>query len=315
MSGRDGFVSVGDVRIHYLRWGHGPRPIVILHPNSHCGGVWTPLAERLAGDEFTVVAVDLRGHGRSDKPPTGYQWPRMREDIVTLITALDLRDLLLVGHSRGGGVALLTAAALPERVRGVLVYEPTMPFRPPTTAPVPITERMAARARARRSVFASREELFAHWRGRDAFRRWRDEYLRAYVEHGTLTRADGMVELACPPWVEAQMYEVMLESDAWTGVHCPDMPVVAIYGELSGRLGGERDPTAALRRMYPRCEVRVMPGATHFGPMEQPERFEAAIRGFAGRFASRRRACRLGLSGWGRWAATWRATCWPPAIS
>src|SRR5688500_7110769 len=71
MRASSGYVTVDGVRIHYLRWGDGPSTIVVLHPNSHCAGVWTPLAERLAGDEFTVIAVDLRGHGASDKPATG----------------------------------------------------------------------------------------------------------------------------------------------------------------------------------------------------------------------------------------------------
>jgi len=287
MMATSGFVSVDGVRIHYLRWGHGPSPIVVLHPNSHCAGVWTPLAERLAGDQFTVIAVDLRGHGSSDKPADGYHWAQMRQDIVTLFRSLDLHDVLLVGHSRGGGVSLLTAAALPERIRGVLVYEPTIPFRPdvaprPAGSPAPpITARMSARARDRRTVFPSRAELFNHWRTREAFRRWREEYLRAFVEHGSIERGDGTVELACPPWVEARMYEVMLDQDAWLGLNSPEMPLLAIYGGESGRQAPGRDQTPILRRMYPRAEVRVMHGATHFGPMEQPEVFEQHIREFA----------------------------------
>jgi pimeloyl-ACP methyl ester carboxylesterase len=285
----NGSVAVDGVQIHYLRWGHAPSTVVILHPNSHCAGVWTPLAERLAGDQFTVIAVDLRGHGGSDKPPDGYHWAQMRDDIVTVFRSLDLRDVLLVGHSRGGGVSLLTAAALPERIRGVMVYEPTIPFRPdlpplPAGSPAPpITARMSARARERRTVFPSRAALFDHWRTRDAFRRWRDQYLRAFVEHGSVERADGTVELACPPWVEARMYEVMLEQDAWIGLCVPDMPLLAIYGGESGRLAPGRDQTPILRRMFPRAEVRVMDGATHFGPMEQPEVFEQILRGFATR--------------------------------
>jgi pimeloyl-ACP methyl ester carboxylesterase len=287
MTAREGYVAVDGVRIHYLRWGHGPSTIVILHPNSHCAGVWTPLAERLAGDEFTVIAVDLRGHGGSDKPAAGYHWAQMRQDMVTVFRTLDLRDVLLVGHSRGGGVSLLTATAIPVRIRGVLVYEPTIPFRrdaegrPHDGRTPPLTNRMAARAQARRTVFPSREALFNHWRSREAFRRWRDEYLRAFVEHGSVERADGSVELACPPRVEAQMYEVMLDQDAWIGLCNPDMPLRAVYGSESGRLAVGRDQTPILRAMYPRTEVCVMDGATHFGPMELPEKFEQHIREFA----------------------------------
>ncbi len=137
----------------------------------------------------------------------------MRDDIVTLFRSLDLRAVLLVGHSRGGGVSLLTAAALPERIRGVMSYEPTIPFRPdlpplPAGSPAPpITARMSARRGAADGLPPAGRRCSITGRTRDAFRRWREEYLRAFVEHGSVERADGTVELACRRGLEARMYE------------------------------------------------------------------------------------------------------------
>ncbi len=275
-------VRIGAVAIHYLRWGEGSPSLLLLHGSSHCAGIWSPLAERLAADGYTVVAADLRGHGSSDKPEAGYGWQQMRDDIIGLIESLDLRDLILAGHSRGGGVSLLTAAAVPERVRGVFVYEPTMPL-PSAPHHAPSGRRisqMAERALARRSVFPSRDGLLGHWLTRDAFRNWDERYLRAYVDFGTVDREDGTIELRCPPRVEALLYAALADPEPWSELSGPEVPVVAMFGANGGRVREGEDPAAGLRRMFPRCESTIMPGATHFGPMEYPELFYQALRGF-----------------------------------
>ena len=286
---RSSYQDVNGVRLHYLRAGHGPRAIVLTHGNSHCGGVWRPLVEALAGERFTVVAVDLRGHGWSEKPADGYDWATLRDDLTGLVRVLNLADVLYVGHSRGGGVALLTAAATPERSRGVLAYEPTVPVQAgadgepaPVPQPVRIAE-IARRALARRHVFASRAELVARYRPQAAFRHWREDYFEAFIEYGSITRADGSVELCMPPRTAARLYEATYGFDAWRRVRRPDLPVMLVYGGRSGRLDSGRDPIAGIRTMFPMSEMRVMPAATHTGPMEQPDRFERLIRKFADR--------------------------------
>jgi pimeloyl-ACP methyl ester carboxylesterase len=286
MTTRSHFVEIDSIRLHYLQWGPDGHRIVLLHGNSHCGGVWAPLAERLSDSGFSVIAPDLRGHGLSSKPGTGYGWGDLRQDIAGLLDALNIEDALIVGHSRGGGVGLLVAAALPERVQGVLVYEPTLPpqlFAQPRAAGIASsrTATMAERALNRRAVFAGRDEALAHFRGRGAFQHWQDEYLHAYVQHGTVDQPDGTVALACPPWVEARLYEATPHRDAWMNLACPDLPVLALYGERGGRAEPGRDPAADLRTMFPRCTAEIMADARHFGPMERPESFEQVLRAFA----------------------------------
>jgi pimeloyl-ACP methyl ester carboxylesterase len=275
-----GFVEVRGVRLHYLRWGAGGRPLVLMHGNSHCAGVWAPIASGLAEAGFQVTAVDVRGHGQSDKPPDGYDWASLRDDLTGLLAQLDLRDVLLVAHSRGGGVSLLAAVAARERVTGALVYEPTLPV--PSGAIAGGSTRLVERALNRRSEFPSREAAVAHYRRRDAFRLWDDAVLRAYVEQGTEEQPDGTVALRCPRHVEAALYHAMFEAGPWAGLRCPDLSVLAIFGGHSGRAREGQDPAARLRPYFPRVESHVLPGATHFGPMEQPAAFQALIVDFAG---------------------------------
>src|SRR5579883_424317 len=157
------FVEVNGVRLHLLRAGHGDRAIVFTHGNSHCCGIWLPLMEALTDPRYTLVAWDLRGHGRSDKPQDGYTWADLRDDLAGLVNKLDLGDVLYVGHSRGGGVTLLGAATTAERARGAFVYEPTVPVRRGASGEAeaaPAPERIAAmaeRSQRRRESFPSRQ--------------------------------------------------------------------------------------------------------------------------------------------------------------
>ena len=285
MEATSNFVQANGVRLHYLEWPGDGRPMVIFHGNSHCGGAWAPVAERLAGP-FRVLAFDLPGHGLSDKPETGYDWGSLRDDLVAILDTLDLHRTVVVGHSRGGGMSILGVTAAPERVDRLLVYEPTMPSalaRPEgEQSGESVSDQLIERALRRRTVFSSRQEIYDQYRDRDVFRKWTDEALWAYINHGTVLREDGQVELGCPGWVEAALYRAMPQTGPWLGISNTALPVLAVYGELSGRASPGSDPAGALRRIFPQCETFVLPGATHFGPMEQPEAFAEIVRRFAG---------------------------------
>ena len=83
---------------------------------------------------FRVVALDLRGHGASTWPGI-YSFPLMRDDVLGVLDALDLEDLVLVGHSMGGTVAYLVAQAQPSRIARLVVEDAPPPF--PRDRPVP----------------------------------------------------------------------------------------------------------------------------------------------------------------------------------
>ena len=275
------------VRQHYLRAGSGPRAIVLTHGNSLCGGVWAPLLGALGGDEFTAIATDLRGHGWSDKPADGYDWATLRDDLVGLVTALDLHDVLFVAHSRGGGVALLAAAALASRTRGVLAFEPTTPPRLDAQgrfAPLDDSGRLATmvqRAERRREQFPSRAALAEHYRSRPAFHDWREDYFDAFLTYGTEELPDGSATPCMPGRVAAQLFAVMANVDAWNDTPRVQLPVHVVFGERSGRITGEGDPLRVLRALYPDCTMSVMPAATHTGPMERPQAWEQTVRVWA----------------------------------
>lgn len=285
MSYTSEFADVNDTRIHYLHWASDGPPILIVHGNTHCGGVYEPLGDKLQPD-FEVFSMDLRGHGLSDRPDD-YSWTALKGDVVGLIDALDLHDLLLVAHSRGGGASLLAAAARPDHVRGVLGYEPNVPLQLwHEESPDERVKALAAQALRRRDTFPDHEGMYNHFKGRGAFKNWQDEYLRAYVEHGSVELPDGTVTLASPTEIEAEMYTQIFNLAEWQKVHDCPVPVLSIYGDESGRITPGQDPAAAAKQLFTNVEVKIQEHSTHSGPFEHPDVFEATIREFAGRLSS-----------------------------
>lgn len=104
--------------------------ILLLHGTSANHAVWAPIAEALA-DRATVICVDQRGHGFSDKPIGGYDGGSFAADVVTVLDALRLERAVIAGHSLGARNAWVAAAHYPERVAAVVAIDYT-PFVEPS---------------------------------------------------------------------------------------------------------------------------------------------------------------------------------------
>jgi pimeloyl-ACP methyl ester carboxylesterase len=105
------------VKLYYREEGSG-RPLLLIHGFGASSFTWRRVAPALA-ETNRVILVDLKGFGQSDKPfDTRYSVFDQAELLAQLIEEKDLRDLTLVGHSFGGGVALLLALEAKERLAG-----------------------------------------------------------------------------------------------------------------------------------------------------------------------------------------------------
>jgi pimeloyl-ACP methyl ester carboxylesterase len=105
------------VKLYYYEEGKGP-PLLLIHGFGASTYTWRHVAPELAKN-YRVIAVDLKGFGQSDKPFDGrYSVYDQAELLAQLIEDKDLRDLTLVGHSFGGGVALLLALEANQRLDG-----------------------------------------------------------------------------------------------------------------------------------------------------------------------------------------------------
>ncbi|MBH5333799.1 alpha/beta fold hydrolase [Streptomyces pactum] len=137
-------VRVGEVRLAYRTWGEpgGDTPVLLLHCLGADGADWAVVAPRLAAGR-QVIAVDLRGHGASDRPGE-YALEAVRDDVAGLAEALGIARAVVIGHSYGGVIAYLLAQARPalvaklilEDVPALLPQDPPLPVPPPPDGPL-----------------------------------------------------------------------------------------------------------------------------------------------------------------------------------
>ena len=114
----DGYFATNGINLHYRDWGGTGRPVVLLHGLASSCHIWDLVAPQLAED-FSVIAVDQRGHGLSDKPESGYDFASVGQDLLGVIQARGLERPVIVGHSWGADVALEFAVACPEIPAGI----------------------------------------------------------------------------------------------------------------------------------------------------------------------------------------------------
>jgi len=108
------FLSLGDVRMHYLDVGEGD-VVLAVHGNPTWSFYWRKLAEGLR-ENCRVVAPDHVGCGLSDKPAGyPYRFTRHVENLCRFVKQLDLRNITLVGHDWGGPIGLGAALSMPDR--------------------------------------------------------------------------------------------------------------------------------------------------------------------------------------------------------
>jgi haloalkane dehalogenase len=115
------FVTVLGSRMHYVEKGAG-KPILLLHGNPTSCYIWRNVIPALSR-RGRVIALDLIGMGRSDKPELAYTFQDHIRYIDAFVEKMDLKDLVLVGHDWGGGVAFDYAARHDDNVRGVAFFE------------------------------------------------------------------------------------------------------------------------------------------------------------------------------------------------
>ena len=264
------------IRIHHQRVGDGP-DVVMVHGITGNLAVWHLRLVPALCDELTLHTYDLRGHGHSDTPPTGYSPDDMAGDLLDLLDALELERPALVGHSYGADIALYVAANHPERVSKVIAIESALPALEAVRRDddwVGWTYWVQALQEAGHDVPADRRsdlrylmratiDLPKQWGPLRGLPRNPRPMLRL-LEETTLPedyRRVGSLPLERIPEIRT--------------------PVVLMYQELSAF----RDTFDHLRTHLPDVEPILLPATRwgHFGPLEQPELVAGHVRGRLGR--------------------------------
>jgi lipase len=187
MPGETAMVSDVDVAggtLRVLSFGSGPVPVIAVHGITANASCWRAVARALPG-QYTVHAVDLRGRGHSAALPGPYGFDRHTSDLRALTVALDLDRPVLVGHSLGAYIALLTADAHSDLFGGLLLIDGGLPM--PVPAGVDLDQLITASlgpaiARLTQS-FASADAYLDFWRAHPALATsWNDD-IEHYVRY------------------------------------------------------------------------------------------------------------------------------------
>ena len=277
---RDESVLVEGLRLHYRHWGGSGQPLVLLHGLASTCHIWDLVAPILCRD-FDVVALDQRGHGESDKPDHGYDFPAVSGDLHGFLQALGLERPVLVGHSWGADVALEYAVAHPDTTPGLcfvdggtieIAARPDMTLErakkdmaPPVFSGVTV-EQLRQRARSRKwlpSMNSLHEEtLLANFQVLD------DGTVRA-----RLSRENHM-----------RIIEALWDhrpSRLYPHVQCPVLLLPARQAETDSPDAWHPTREAAIAtatRLLPRSKTVWLEDSVHDVPLQRPELTASVIR-------------------------------------
>jgi 2-(acetamidomethylene)succinate hydrolase len=260
-------IDTSRIALNVREAGSGPVAI-FLHGITAVGAVWDPILQ-LVGGAFRAIAVDQRGHGRSDKPSTGpdggYSADAFAQDVVSLIETLDCGPAVVVGHSLGARNAMVAAAQRPDLVRAVVAID----FTPYIENEV--FEALETRVNGGDRPFASLDEIEQYLQNRyvnlprDAVRR---RALHAYHRVGEHYRP-----LASPSAMTATARGLREElAPAFEAVKVPVQLVRGAESKLVSPAAWDR--TKKLRPDLTAFEVEE---ADHYVPEEAPAAIAAAV--------------------------------------
>lgn len=268
--------TLGELEMAWFEWGTpGNEPsILLVHATGFHARCWDQVVLRLPGRH--VLAVDMRGHGRSgnDGPIT---WDQFDQDLVAFVRERGLHGAIGVGHSMGGHCVTRAAALVPEAFSRLVLVDPVI--LPPEAYAAHRTwddgeEHPTAK---RRNQWTGWEQMRDRFAPRLPFSAWDPAVLEDYCRYGVLPKADGDgFELACPPKVEAAIYMGSASCDIHAEAGRVQVPVTVLRarGRTAERdvmdfSGSPTDP--ALAGCFPRGRDVFLPERSHFIPMEDPQ--------------------------------------------
>jgi pimeloyl-ACP methyl ester carboxylesterase len=242
------------VHIDYRVWGSGEPAVVLIHGWACDENYWSAQVDALKA-KYTVVGINLAGHGASERNRTDWTMGNYGEDVATVVRQLPNRQIVLVGHSMGADVALEASRRIGDRVIGIIAVDSLKSIGLPPMKPREIERQLTP---------------------------FRDHFIEATRDCVTRTMfAPGadpafMQKVAYdmslePPAVAISSLQSLLAMDFTTLLPDIHVPVYAINSDLS--------PTdeARIRKSLPQFKVEVLDHTGHFLMMEVPQRFNPVL--------------------------------------
>ncbi|WNS44662.1 alpha/beta hydrolase [Paenibacillus sp. MMS20-IR301] len=281
-------ISTGRLALN-VKYSFNGKPVVLfLHFSGGNLHMWEGILPQFQ-QEFSVIAPDLRGHGRSDKPQAGYHIDEMAEDVHLLLQQLGIRECHVVGSSMGAEVGLSLAAAHPGLVKS-LVCEGALHnefgeygiFQ----GNAEDIERRQAEIRGELAereerVFAEAEEYIAEMRAELTAEGLWNEYFSAFYEHSLQPLPDGSYTYCYRNHVRNEYIEQYWElafEDYYQRLTCP---VLFLPSEDEWNNPAVRSSLDSFAAMVNSSEIKRIPGSIHaYVWMQLPQQAGQAVKDF-----------------------------------
>jgi pimeloyl-ACP methyl ester carboxylesterase len=242
------------VHIDYRVWGKGEPAVVLIHGWACDSAYWNAQIDALKS-RYTVAAVNLAGHGGSEANRQDWSIGNYGEDVATVVRQLRNQQVVLVGHSMGGDVALEAARRIGDRVIGIIAVDSLKSIGLPPMRPQEIERQLAP---FRKSFI----EATRNYVGDKLFEKGADQALVQKVAY------DMSLE---PPAVGVPSLESLLSMDFTRLLPDIHVPVLAINSDL------EPTDVARIRKSLPGFKADVLEHTGHFLMMEVPQRFNPVL--------------------------------------
>ena len=270
-------VDAGGLRQHVVIGGDGP-PLLLVHGWPENWYAWRLVMPALARD-FTVIAVDQRGIGLTDKPEGGYDAGTLASDLIALMDALGHERFAVVGHDIGLVISYALAADFPDRVASVAVLDvpgpPTPDHSPPLFAPAAVNNKLWHIAFNRadgvaEQLVAGRERFFYGYEFATQGGAVLDDAIDYYV--GLISGSEALRGSFA---FYREWDKTMAQNGARTATPLT-MPVLGIGGERSWgpAVGG------AMSALGADVQTAVIPGTGHWIAEEAPDELLTALTAF-----------------------------------
>jgi pimeloyl-ACP methyl ester carboxylesterase len=248
-------IAPDGVHVQYRVYGSGEPALVFIHGWSCDSNYWR---EQLAAFErkYTLVTVDLAGHGGTDGNRTDWTIARFGQDVATALSAVPNQQVILVGHSMGGPVAIEAARLLKSRVIGIIGVDTFKSIG----APVPTKAQVDAALKPFEADFIGQTRSLVA------------DHLFVKGAHPQLAQKIAYDMSLSPPRVAVPSMRAVLGYDFSEPLKDISVPIVAINSDL-----GEPVNEVRIRKLLPKFRAVTLAGTGHFLMMEDPRRFNPAL--------------------------------------
>lgn len=254
--GQSQFAMLDGARVHYQSWGKGNEALVLIHGWTCNLDNWRDQIPDLS-QRARVVALDLPGHGQSDKPEVTYSMDYFARAVRAVMAAAEIQRAVLVGHSMGTPIARQFYRKYPNQTLGIVIVDGALQ----SFFGKPQMDSLLAglRSPAYQDVAGGMLEMLA---GPTASPELKERVRTSFLN--------------TPQRVLVSAMQAMADSSIWT----PDPITVPVLAILAGSPLWPPDIEQRDHLIAKKLEFQLWDGVGHFLMMEQPKRFNDAVTAF-----------------------------------